>query len=108
MDNIQLISRNVELSDQDKDLALQRCERVIKRYARSVNHVTIRLEDINGPRGGVNKQASISARLRNGDVIHAHKLSDKSGTALGRALDVLKSQLQKTYGSRKGGILMAA
>ena len=108
IDPIQFITRNVELSDQDKDFALQRCERVIGRYQGRVDHVIIRLQDVNGPRGGINKQVNISARIANGDDIHANKMAAKSGTALGKALDVLKSQLQKTYGSRKGGILMAA
>jgi ribosome-associated translation inhibitor RaiA len=106
--SIEIIARHVELSKDDRELAQLRCERIMDRFNGIVQSVTIRIEDINGPRGGVDKRCALIARLADGHIINAQRTAIHCGQAIGKSLDILRSKLRRSYGSRKAGHIMAA
>ena len=106
--HIEIITRNVELTTEDHERAEERCSRMLSRYGDHIRHVTIRLLDINGPRGGVDKRCTLMIRLRDGGQVTVNRTAETGGAAIGRSLEVARSKIRNRYGTRKGGILMAA
>ena len=61
----------------------RRLEFALSRFQRGITSVTVRLRDLNGPRGGVDKQCSIEAHLRRGRIC----LVEDTDTDLYAAID---------------------
>jgi len=55
---------NLPVSDALEKLARRRLARALRPFAGNVEHVEVRIEDINGPRGGVDKRCTATAKLR--------------------------------------------
>ncbi len=62
-------------------------------HARSVQSIDVRCEDLNGPRGGVDKQVTITARLRRGDPVIIRHADADLYAAVSHAADRLKNVL---------------
>ena len=45
----------------------------LSRFGRQVRAVTVNLEDLNGPRGGIDKRCSMQADLAPGDTVRVEK-----------------------------------
>jgi putative sigma-54 modulation protein len=56
----------IDTVDALREYAERRLSFVLRRFARQVQHVTVRLVDVNGPRRGVDSRCSITARLVDG------------------------------------------
>jgi putative sigma-54 modulation protein len=56
-------------------------------FERRVSRVTVNLDDINGPRGGIDKQCRILVSLRRGSPVKVEDLDVDLASAVGRAAD---------------------
>ena len=96
--------------------------RRIERYAQNVTRVTVRFDDINGPRGGIDTACRVKLSVKGADhiVVEAHGAdadeafrvaSEQAKTALGRVLErkgpakrrplVGRAQVQRPSRSRR-------
>jgi putative sigma-54 modulation protein len=60
---IDLRSSNVPISEALREHILRKLDFAIRRFARHVDRVVVRLVDVNGPRGGPDKRCRIIAHL---------------------------------------------
>ena len=98
--NIDIITRKTELEKAERELAQERIERTCSRFANMVRRVTLRLKDINGPKGGNDKECLVTVELTDGRVLTGSRCEARNGLAIARSLDVIKSKLRKVYGQR--------
>ena len=67
--NIVTQAQDFELSEAIDQFARQQIEAALERFREDVLAVDVFMKDCNGPKGGVDKQALIRVRLRNGPVV---------------------------------------
>ncbi|HET9697681.1 MAG TPA: HPF/RaiA family ribosome-associated protein [Terriglobales bacterium] len=56
---LRLVARGVELTAELKDYVTRRVHFALGRFAGKINSVSVRLSDLNGPRGGIDKSCDI-------------------------------------------------
>ena len=83
------------------ELARTRLVNALKRFAPRVRSLTVRLTDLNGPRGGVDKKCLVAIRLRSprrtivledtaaDAAVAVARIADRAGRAVARAVDAL-------------------
>ena len=98
---IQIIKRKLELKKEQYEEAVSSCERLCQRFMDSINSVTMRLSDINGPKGGVDKECIVQIQLINGGVITAAKRHEHVPGAIHRTLDTARTLLRRKLGQNK-------
>ena len=69
-----------------RDVAQQRVRFVMRRLAQRVPRATVRLSDINGPRGGVDKHCSVELQTLNAGTVVVSSVASDFRIALDRAL----------------------
>jgi hypothetical protein len=83
--NVQLRGQGTELSVALRAHAERCLAFALRRFARRIDRVTVWLEDVNGPRGGVDKRCRIAVRLRPNGVAFVAKSATDAYVAIGRA-----------------------
>jgi putative sigma-54 modulation protein len=73
----------------------RKLELAVRRFHDRVRRVTVRLGDLNGPRGGVDKRCTIVLSQTNGETIVVHADSDDAYAAVTRAANSLDEQLAR-------------
>lgn len=72
-----------------------RLDLAIGRFSPRIRSVDVRLEDVNGPRGGVDKRCTIAMTLRRGAQLRAHAEAEVLGAAVDQAAHRLARQVAK-------------
>lgn len=93
---MQLVIRatNVPVSDPIREHVSRRVLNAAKRFARKLSKVTVVLEDINGPRGGVDKACRIEAGMsHSGEPLIITERSDDLYGAVDQATSKFKQAL---------------
>ena len=68
--SLSVVDRNGALTDELRELLNRRVSYALSRFDSRIRHKTAIFEDINGPRGGVDKLCRITVKLhRAGDVV---------------------------------------
>jgi ribosome-associated translation inhibitor RaiA len=100
---VQLRGKNIlELTDDLRDHADRRLRFALGRFGDRIDRVTVRLEDVNGPRGGIDKRCRIEVSLKPGGTVRLQDegselyslidwAADRVGHAVGRELDRRRS-----------------
>ena len=94
---ITIKSRQVQMQEDTINTMDRRLRFALSRFGHSVNRVTVRLTDINGPKGGYDKECLIVVKLRKGGevVVRGHGkdcssalnyCADRISRAVGREL----------------------
>ena len=65
----------------------RRMEFALGQYGDFVLRVSVHLEDVNGPKGGVDKQCRLLAHLRGGHVVKVEDVDVDFASAVSRAAD---------------------
>jgi ribosomal subunit interface protein len=86
---IHVRSRGFELTDALRGYAERRLLFALSRFGRKVLSVTLRLDDLNGPRGGVDKRCQIIAHLPPWGDVRVEELDGDLYAAISRAADRL-------------------
>ena len=87
-----------------RDMALGRLKFVLRRLGTLVARARLRLSDVNGPRGGVDKQCQVELKTDTGGSVvitaASHDCRTAIDDALARAAQVLRRQLQRSRPDR--------
>ncbi|MCK6457289.1 MAG: HPF/RaiA family ribosome-associated protein [Phycisphaerae bacterium] len=100
---LEIFGRKVLLDDAARLHVERKLEYALNRFEKRITQVTVRLADVNGPRGGVDKICAIEVTVRprglvhveeRGDDLHAviATAADKAGRAVRRELDRRKDR----------------
>jgi putative sigma-54 modulation protein len=101
--NTQLTTRNVTLSDIERDRIERRLYFTLGRFSSRIVSVDVVLQDENGPRGGLDKKCRVIVRLHGtGDVVVegsgektlslVDRTANRAGRAVSRALDIRRNR----------------
>ncbi|MEQ8764464.1 MAG: ribosome-associated translation inhibitor RaiA [Planctomycetota bacterium] len=93
---VDIRGRNVHLSESLLRHAEERLRRALDRVVDRIASVRMQLEDINGPKGGLDKRCLLHLRLANGGEV---TIQQKDGS-LYRAINLAVGRLQGTLRER--------
>jgi len=101
---LEVTGSGVEVSVALRDYIRRRLEFALGRFVRRIDRVSVRVADVNGPRGGVDKQCRVRVRLRGVSVVlvtEAHEeLHAAIDRAAGRAGRTVARKLDRTRSAR--------
>jgi hypothetical protein len=87
-----------------RDVAVDRLKFVMRRLGTLVARARLRLSDVNGPRGGVDKRCQVELKSDAGGTVvitaASHDWRTAIDDALGRAAQVMRRQLQRARPAR--------
>lgn len=84
---LQVHSRHTELDQSLRDYIERRLTFALDRFAPRVNRVLVRLHDLNGPRGGVDKRCTVEAHLVPSGAVVVKAAGEDIEQAVGLAAD---------------------
>jgi putative sigma-54 modulation protein len=82
-------ARNFTLSDELQSHIARRLQIALGRVSEKIRRVSVRLADINGPRGGIDKHCSIQVSLTNAPDVVIEEVQPDLFAAIHRASDRL-------------------
>lgn len=88
----------VNVDEDTRRLIALRVGRKLSKHALHIERTTVRLEDINGPRGGVDMACRIKVVLSNLPSVVVEERADKSVLALNRAVDAAERAVRRALG----------
>ena len=91
----------VRLDDDDRTYIRRRLGEKLGKYARRLERVTVRMRDINGPRGGVDIQCRIKLVLSGSPSVVVEGRADRLRPALTRALAGAERAIRRTLERRR-------
>ncbi len=94
-------SGHVNLRSNLKDYIEERLDRSLERVSNRVSHVTVHLDDVNGPKGGIDKRCLAEAHLIRSGHIVADVMAGDIRTAVDLAADKLSQQIRKEIDRRR-------
>ncbi len=101
-------TRGLELSMEDRETLSRRVVFAVDRFADRIRRVDVSLEDVNGPRGGVDVRCHVHVTLRDGVELDAESMSDTplaaAGIALARVRRVVSRRVEKRVEERRSGV----
>lgn len=91
----------IPLDEVDRDYIRRRLAERLERYASSVERVSVRLRDINGPRGGVDVQCRIKVVLSGLPSVIVEQLASAFRPALAGALAGVQRTVRRSLRRRR-------
>jgi ribosomal subunit interface protein len=88
--SVRVRSRGFELSDALRTHAERRLRRLLGRFRMRLRSVILRLDDVNGPRGGNDKRCRIVAQLAHRGEVRVEEVDGDLYAAIARAADRLE------------------
>ena len=73
----------------------RRAERLLGRIGERISELAVALADLNGPKGGIDAQCQVQARLHDGRTVIVRARSENFAAAIDLALQKLASRLLK-------------
>lgn len=98
---IHVRGRGFELTDALRTHAERRLLFALRRFGRRVQSVMLRIDDVNGPRGGADKRCQIVARLASWGDVRVEDLDGNPYGAIGRAADRLDRAVAREIERRR-------
>ncbi len=100
---IEIRARGIALTDSLDALTRRRLYSALGRFAASIDQVTVRLSDVNGPRGGIDKHCRISVATRAAGTLVADDIDEQFPAAIGRAAARVGRSLGRALDGAPGG-----
>jgi ribosomal subunit interface protein len=88
-------TNDLELSEALSAFIDRKVDFAVKRYYDEVGRIVVRLADLNGPRGGVDKRCTIVLSLRDGATLVVSGESDDAYAAVAQAAARLDAQIAR-------------
>lgn len=103
--HIALLHRDESHHADLSEAVVRRAQRLLGRITCRVAALTVSIIDLNGPKGGIDRQCRVEARLHDGDLLHVQARSAEVGKALDSALHKLARRIvrerQRSIDSRR-------
>ncbi len=93
-----LTSRRSVLTPSDREYAQRQLRFAVGRFANRVLRVALTLDDVNGPRGGVDKYVRLVITLRRGDPIAISGIAASAREAIDFAAERAKRAVSRQLG----------
>ncbi|MBZ5553487.1 MAG: ribosome-associated translation inhibitor RaiA [Acidobacteriia bacterium] len=104
--NVKIRAENIDLADALKSYIDRRLHFSLSRFGDRVGLITVRVSDLNGPRGGIDKACRISAELVPFGSVRVEDVDADLYTAIDRAVERLgrsfSRKLEREMESRRG------
>jgi putative sigma-54 modulation protein len=71
------------------------------RFRKDIREIGVALRDVNGPRGGVDKQCKVTAMLRRGGSVEIEETRSSFIEAIGRVSKRLRNALARRIGGKR-------
>jgi len=84
---LQVQARQFHLSDELREHVERRINFALGHFDHRVSRVAVSLSDVNGPKGGVDKQCQILVHLRRGNAVKIQDVDADFGSVIDRAAD---------------------
>lgn len=84
---VQIFARNVTLAPGWEDFIERRLRFALGRFASRIQDVIVRIQDLNGPRGGIDQHCQIDAHILPSARKSAKGTGPDLGTAISKAVD---------------------
>lgn len=97
---IRVRSRHIDMSEPFRGYAERRVQFAIGAFERRVDHVDVCVDDVNGPRGGVDKSCVLMVSLKSGGTVLARGADADAYSAVDRAAARIRSALVRRLGVR--------
>jgi len=94
------IRTSMDLDDATRDDVRRRLARKVGKFALHLERLSVRFEDVNGPKGGVDVVCRVKAVLSSLPSVVVQERAADPGLALRRAADVLGRTLNRTLGKK--------
>ncbi|MCB9850223.1 MAG: HPF/RaiA family ribosome-associated protein [Phycisphaerales bacterium] len=105
-------NRNERLTDSLRTLVERQAGYALGRFELHIREVTVRLSDLNGPKGGIDKRCKVQVGLRSGGTIVAevddtefepciHRVMDRVSRRVRRHLEVAQTEARSAAAVRK-------
>ena len=98
--NIEIVSRNLNLESESRELIERRVEFALERFEEQIERVWIALVDINGTRGGNDKQCRVVVNLTPNGSIHVDHVADSVESAASQAIERASHSVARTVERR--------
>ena len=92
---------NITVTDAISSHVQDRFQAALDQHARRVSDVTVRLEDVNGPKGGVDMRCHATVHLRRGEPIVVDDVEDNLYAAISVAADRVKHVVTRHLEKRR-------
>lgn len=100
--SIEVVDRSGEMGDALKQLAERRLQFALSNYDYRIQNVSVVVNDLNGPRGGIDKEVRICVRMkRHGEIVITDRDEDlatcisRAAARCGRAVARSVDRIQK-------------
>ena len=93
-------THRLDLSDALKAYTERRLQFSLSGFVTHLDGVEVRLGDINGPRGGIDKTCAIKVALRGFGIVFARATGDNAYSTVDRAAARIRSVVARTLGRR--------
>ena len=92
---VRMTGSNISISDALNTYTERRLRSVM---SKAFNEVDVRLTDVNGPRGGVDKECSIRVKLHNAGVVFVRAIGEDAYATVDKAASRLKLAVARRMG----------
>jgi ribosome-associated translation inhibitor RaiA len=86
------------LDEDGRDYITQRLQKRLSKFARSIERVTVRLRDVNGPRGGIDHACNIKVVLRRQSSVIVEHQADSAREAFNSAIAATEQAIRQSIG----------
>jgi putative sigma-54 modulation protein len=97
---IEIVSRNLNLVSESRELIERRVEFALERFEEQIERVWIALVDINGTRGGNDKQCRVVINLNPSGSVQVDHVADSIESAASQAIERASHSVARTVERR--------
>lgn len=97
---IEVFSRTTQPGIDNRATVGERCRRLLDRFERRIDRLDVQIRDLNGPKGGVDRECQVRAALEDGAVLVTRARADLIPRAIDAALRKLVRRVRE-LGSRQ-------
>ncbi len=96
--SLEIRNQNIEMSDGLRTYIERRLGFALRKFTKVLGRVSVRLLDLNGPRGGLDKRCQITAKIRHFQVVSLQATDADLYAAIDRAASRLERSLAHCVG----------